>query len=442
MKKPKVTLSYQRITSVFLILLCTVFLLAVDGTGYERISSFKVALFYTICGGYAALMLLLVPESVLVGALPMDRAWRLIRPTNAAQGFALGYLIISVLSALLSGHSQAWLGTSRYEGVLSIAIYVLCFYFVSKFALADERLLYIFGGSVSVFCVICILQLQGLDPFSMYPEGYNYFDAGTAYSGAYLGTIGNVDFVAAFLCIAVGILAAVLCVGKGRKRFFLVIALLLALWVMFDMAVLAGWIGVLCGGAVCLPFVCQRVLPIGKKGQWLIFAALAVTALCAVVLLYCVDVGQGFLHEVHLLLHGQTKDTFGSGRIYIWKNVWSRLGENLLLGHGPDTLSLAQIPPFTRFDETLGLQIVASIDSAHNEYLGVLYHQGILGLICYVGLIISTLREAFSSPPSVVRFSAGCAVILYSVQAFFGVSQPLTTPFFWVVLGLSVIKDK
>ncbi len=428
---------FELITTVFLVLMGTLFLLAFDTTGFERISSVKVTLFYIICGGYAGLMLLILPESILVGSLKTKEVWRLLRPETWTQRLALLYLGLTLVSALLSPHKTVWLGTSRHEGTLTVAIYVLCFYFVSKFFAADKKLIYIFGGSVSVFSIICILQLMGFNPFSMYPEGYNYHDAYTAYSGAYLGTIGNVDFVAAFLCIAIPLLAIAVLKLKDRARRWLLLPLGLSLTVLFWMGVLAGLVGVLCGAAVCLPVL----LPVGKRGRVMLWLLLAAGTLGGVALLYFADLGGGLLHELHLLLRGQAADTFGSGRLYIWKNVWERLGEALWFGHGPDTMALAQIPPFERYDAQLELQIVAAIDAAHNEYLNILYHQGIFALTAFLGMLGCAFgRFVHNARTSSAVAMAGGAVLCYCIQAFFGISQPLTTPFFWIMLGVLTQK--
>jgi len=430
---------FAKITFLFLVLMGTVFLLAFDQTGFEQIFAVKTTLFYIICGGYAGLMLLLIPESILVGSLKVKEALRLLRPDTWVQRLALLYLGLTVVSALLSPHKTVWLGGSRSEGVLTIALYVLCFYFVSKFFVADERLIHVFGGSVSVFSLICLLQLCGLDPFYMYPEGYDYFDAYTAYSGAYLGTIGNVDFVAAFLCIAVPVLMLGALKIKGKARWWLWAPTVLSLCVLFWMKVMAGLVGILGGALICLPVL----LPLNRKKRILLWSALGVAALAGVTVLYFVDLGSGMLHEIHLLLRGQGQDTFGSGRIYIWKSVWERMGSGFWFGHGPDTLALAEIPPFERFDAQLGMLIKAGIDSAHNEYLNILYHQGIFALAVYIGMIgCSIYRFMRHGRKNVVAAIAGSAVICYCIQAFFGVSQPLTTPFFWLLLGALNYKNK
>jgi len=61
--------------------------------------------------------------------------WRGLSP---AEKWALVYLGWTVLSALFSDYTGVWLGNGRKEGVLTIAIYVLSFLFVSHFAKVDR----------------------------------------------------------------------------------------------------------------------------------------------------------------------------------------------------------------------------------------------------------------------------------------------------------------
>lgn len=56
---------------------------------------------------------------------------------------------------------------------------------------------------MSLCCLLSLWQLAGGNPLGLYPNGLSYSDAGTAYSGAYLGTIGNTDLLAAVMCVAV-----------------------------------------------------------------------------------------------------------------------------------------------------------------------------------------------------------------------------------------------
>ena len=156
-------------------------------------------------------------------------------------------------------------------------------------------------------------------------------------------------------------------------------------------------------------------------------------------MLFVFDPDSGLLHEIHELLHGRVSDTFGSGRIYIWKSVLERIPSQLWLGSGPDTMMLAEIEPFTRFDERLNTAIVAQIDVAHNDYLNILYHQGIFAMLAYMAALVDAAGKWLrNSEKSGVVAALGGAALCYYIQAFFGFSFCGSTIYFWVILGLLV----
>ncbi len=423
---------FEWATNIFLALLLSVFLLWIKD--FATATEAKKIAFYLICGGYAAVFLLLLVEGVLLGNFSLGELWKKIRPQSLTQGGMLLFLGFTFLSAALSAHPEvAWLGGTRGEGAITFLIYFLCFYGVSKFARPGRWMMYLFGGALTLFSLLCILQLCGLNPFGLYPEGYDYFDAYKEYSGAYLGTIGNVDFVASFLCIAIPVHWIYILRSQDRNRWFLLVPLGLALFVLLRMWVLAGLVGIFGGAVLSLPWI----LPMGKKAKVFYWSGCGVAGIAAMLVLYFVDFGGGLLHELHLLLHGTVSASFGSGRFYIWKNVWERIPQHFFFGAGPDTMSLAGIEPFERFDESLNMNLVAHIDTAHNEYLNILYHQGIFALISYLGaqvaLLIRWIRTGAKNRGAALF---GGAVVCYGVQALFGISQFITTPFFWVALGL------
>ena len=146
----------------------------------------------------------------------------------------------------------------------------------------------------------------------------------------------------------------------------------------------------------------------------------------------------GMLGEAHALLHGRAEDDFGSGRIYIWKNVWQAVKERPLFGGGPDTLSRRITAYFERYDEAGHIVRRTGIDTAHNEYLNILANQGLFALLCWLGALgcsaVRFVRRAGERPAALI---CGSAVLGYCVQAFFGISMCLSTPFFviaWAML--------
>ncbi len=410
------------------VVLMAVYLLAVRG--YEGIQGLKTPLFYLICGGYAGAVILICLESLLLGLTDPRTLLNKLKPTSPAQIMMLCYLAFTLVSTILSEHPTVWLGNLRNEGLLSIGIYVLSFYFLSKFVKPAKWMIYLFGGAVTVMCLLSIIQLLG-SPL-LYPAGMNYYDGYVKYAGAYVGTLGNVDFVATFLALCIPALALYITVTKDPHRFWLLIPLALCIAVLLGIWVLMGLVGVAAAIVLIPPFA----LHLKTRDRIIYFVFIGALAAVGVAVLYAVPFASGLPSELHNILHGNVSETFGSGRLHIWSEVLRRVPENLLFGAGPESLLYANIAPFTRVDETYG-NIISFIDNAHNDYLNILYNQGLLAMLAYVGALgsmgISFFKKASISKGVLI---AGGAIIGYAVSAFFGVSSVIHTPFFWLCLGI------
>lgn len=424
----------RRITFWYTVLLLTAFLFSFDASGYQGISHVKFRVFLGLSTAYFVAMALLAMDQLLTGQLKGCTPLALWRRAGWSQKLAFLYMGFTWLSAICSPWWPATvLGASRLEGALSITIYCLSFLLISAYGQPNRRLLVVLGVSVTLFCLLCLVQMAGCNPFGLYPAGYGYADAGMAYSGAYLGTIGNVDLVAAFLSLVSPILLYALVRLSGRLRWPLLVPLALALVVLVRMSVMAGLIGAGAGCLLALPVagVCGSR---ARRNLALLVGSVVLVGLAAI---FWVDFGGELPHQVHMLLHGQAAPSFGSGRLFIWTQVLERVPEHLLLGAGPDAMLFASFTPFTRYDPELGRTIVAQIDAAHNEYLNILYHQGIPALAAYLGVLaVLALGWLRISSKDVGAAILGAGVLGFCVQAFGGISCPLTAPFFWLALGL------
>ena len=414
----------QKLTKCYIYLMLTVFpLWCCCCCGYRRIVDAKYPLFLLLCGLYAAAMTLLTLRTP-----PSPAA--LWRGASWTQRLIAVYLLFTWLSALLSPYfPETLVGVSRHEGALTITLYCLCFLFVSVYGKAERGMLRAFSVTVLFFCILCICQLHGGNPLSLYPAGTTYFDANVAYSGTYLGTIGNVDLVAAFLCLVIPLFWVTLLLSRNKRRWWLLLPLSAAVYVLLKMWVLAGIVGVFCGILLTLPMLCSDarlcrcaalVLGIGFLG--------------ALFVLWRFDFG-GTLHELHELLHGNFDGSFGSGRIHIWRSVLHEIPSHFWLGTGPDTMLYASLPPFERFDAARGVTVVAHLDVAHNEFLNILFHQGIFALLAYLGALLSAAVRCLRSHSKVAP-ALGTAALCWCVQAFFGFSMFLMTPLFFLALSL------
>lgn len=412
----------------------TVFLFYTGTNGFQGIADSKYSAFLVLCGGYSLVMLLLGAELALIGNLKVPSLKTIIYKSSWTQRFVIVYLLITWLSAVVSPYFPITIiGATRNEGALTITIYCITFLLLSVYGFIKRWMLPTLAVTVSLFDILCIFQLFGFNPFTLYPKGDNYFGANVDYGGAYLGTIGNVDLVAAFFCIVIPILWVSIIRCKHKMKWLLLIPLGLSIFVLVKMWVLAGLVGVFVGGLISLCVV----LPLSTRAKKILWCMLAGTIVLAILCLFLFDPGHGMFHEIHMILHGELDASFGSGRIHIWRSVLECIPKQFLFGSGPDTMHLAHLEPFYRYDETMNTTIVAEIDVAHNDYLNILFHQGIFAALAYIAMLVYTAKQWVYKPAHSIKIAIlGSALLGYSIQAFFGFSMCMVSPFFWLILAL------
>lgn len=132
-------------------------------------------------------------------------------------------------------------------------------------------------------------------------------------------------------------------------------------------------------------------------------------------------------------------DKWGTHRGFIWRaslEEYSRFDLfGLLFGSGPDTLYQVFSPHFSELLRRFG---DSSTDCAHNEFINYLITQGALGLIAYLGLMLTAivrgLKAARRDPLALVFIAA---VIGYLAQSTVNLYTPITTPFLFIFVALT-----
>lgn len=139
------------------------------------------------------------------------------------------------------------------------------------------------------------------------------------------------------------------------------------------------------------------------------------------------------------------QDASGSGRGYIWKTTvkcWFRLPLwEKITGYGVNcyhmfinTYGGAEVTEFFG-----GAQLV----DAHNEFLQILTTMGILGVVGYFGLIISTMVKAARSVASKPAMLMGVVVLFgYLAQALVNNPTVFLTPYLFLMLGIIKSMEK
>ncbi len=408
-------LRFEKICRLYGLLMGSLFLLVVSPLGYRNIVETKAAAFY-------ALTLLFIVLSFIC----LAKETRRFRPLTILDGLILAYWSWSLLSSLCSPwRDTAFLGANRCDGMLTITLYCAVFLFLRRRGEADLRLLWIPAAALCLYCLVAVLQFFDLNPLGLYPGELRWSGREQEYNGAFLSLTGNADLSASVLCTGFGILWACALV---RKKLWMLLPALACLGVLTVSGVRGGMLGAIGGVILCLP----ASLPVKAKTRLWIYAGLALLALVGLFLIRLLPL-PGTLGELHALLRGQADASFGTGRIYIWRNSIELIRQRPLLGGGADTMGLRGLY-FERIQEN-GLALRRTIDCAHNEYLNIAVNQGIPALVFFLGALGIVLFRAFRSPSDgAIVFRAG--LVSYMIDAFFGIATPANASYFWLLLGL------
>ena len=205
------------------------------------------------------------------------------------------------------------------------------------------------------------------------------------------------------------------------------LTLLLTLFVLWQLGVSGPLLGLSVSATLSLPLLLEK----HKKLAWILTGTLCVAA---VLFVFFYTGTNQTLREASQVLHGTVKDSFGSGRVAIWRDLIPLISERPLLGGGCGTLYLRGLEPF--YWSGNGGVIPVAITSAHNEYLGILTDQGLLALLSFLLLCALALHRCCQNAHS--RHMAVCAAVLlcYLIQACFSVSTCITAIYLWLLLAV------
>lgn len=403
------------------------------GGGYVNITQPKALFFY----GATALWIAAVIVLCAVAALRHERLRLRLRAIHWAVAV---FLLLAAVSSLLSpwwectllGASSAT-GKPRYDGFATLVCYGAVFYGVSLLARPRRSYVWVMTGAAVICCFIAVAQLFGADPFGLYPEGTNYYDKYGLYSGAFLGTIGNVGLLGQYLCV---VMPAAFVFGVRSKRRWERIGLLAAsaleLVVLLFSQAEAAYVGVLACVLVAVPLM----LP-SKRARCVAVAVSASLVAIGLVVLWFWPGQNGTIWEVSRVLHGDIRDEFGSHRVEIWRGALKLVPERPWFGGGPGTFGERVDISWSRFIEETGRTRTAVVSNTHNLYIAYLVNNGVLGLAAYLGCIACSAVTWWKS-----RFrsdfigAAGCGLLCCVVQDFFCVALCVATPVFWVAWAL------
>lgn len=396
----------KRITDIYIYALLLIFPLWVGFDGYSNITYWKFTFYAVLTVIWAVLLIFFALREREV-----DRGGVCFAVLAAA------LLAWCALSAAVSPYSPELIG-SRYDGLGVFALYALTACGCALFGRWQRGYAHALGISVALCCAVALLQLAGIDPLRLYPEGMGYYDGGTLYNGRFLGTIGNTNLLGAFLALASPLLAFTAIEKRGRELWLLLPAALGA-----ATAALASSEAALVGLAVAAAAGTIYYVNYyrGRRAAFICLAAEIVLAVAALAWVYIAAPASGTLHELSELLHGRVSGEFGSHRIDIWREALRLFAERPLTGGGPGSFALRSTLEFTRYVPETGNTFHTLADNAHSELLNMLADTGVPGAALWLALcavaVVNALR--YRRAPLALALCASLAQGLFSTGTVF-----------------------
>ena len=134
-------------------------------------------------------------------------------------------------------------------------------------------------------------------------------------------------------------------------------------------------------------------------------------------------------------------DNWGNNRGYTWRNTIELMQEPLwrsmaLTGPGPDcyaTVAYAVEPRASAMQQFWAGELVVC---CHNEWLNMLFNEGILGFISYTGIFVSSAIILMKKCDNPVATAGTAAVFGYFFHNLFCYQQILCTPMIFCVIAL------
>lgn len=405
--------------------------------------------------------------------------------------FAVLFFVTVCLSCYFSpaGKEAFWGNEGRRLGGAFLLLCIMVYFFVSRFYISSQILLWVFLlANYGVFLII-IINFWGIDLLNMYKN------LSSSQHTIFIGTLGNVNINAGYCGIITTIMAVYYYLAEEKlsnRCFFIAVVMgiyaclatrsdswLLAVgggylvilgFSMKDKQGLQKWcnlFGALIFGSVLIKLTeiisdlfqnnniwIQDLQKHSLQYSLISWKVLFLELICLIAMLLIIKspfvkflnkYGNRILVSVLLIFIATMlikilplKDSFGTHRGYIWKrtvlNFKSMPILFQLIGYGPNSF-------LASMEENFGAEMRALYGTpyidAHNEFLQFLAVTGILGVVSYMGMQISLIVSCVLHRKRQVIAVIGVAgIVSHMMQGIVNNPQVFTTPLLFVFLGI------
>ena len=352
------------------------------------------------------------------------------------------FIILIILFGIISTifaidiKTSIWGFKDRYEGLITIVYYFSLMFLCSLINdCNNKKKIIVFIMIIGVInCIYAIFQINGN------PNDYRIDEISEDLSSIIIkaqtfatGFAVNPNFFGTLMLICLSYSMGLYADEKFSKTsiFYIILSavFIYGLLISNSMSVIIGLFFVLLVGFI----YCLKNKKIKKVGVLLIvlLSMLILTELQNKTTLINDFIKTG--EETANIASGNSEETYGKNRIYIWKNTLKIVPQNILNGVGIDNFYYAFGDKPLHSPDSDGIY-----DKAHNEYLQILVTEGILCLISYLimyGIIVVRgVKSSFKNNTIYLILP----VIGYLVQAFFNISVIQVAPFFFIAMGLNL----
>ena len=484
------------LSEIYIFLLIIVFPLIVDKTGFFNILECKWYSYILIASTYIFLNIVVILHFLIFEKTNIFKDIKLKWIHWLAIGY-LGINIISCFCSPFFIDYNLFVGVGRGEGLIVTSLYVLTFLCVALFAKFKRRYINYFTVASLLLNLIAVLQYVGFNPFNMYQDGigthnvsfmttignvdfisamycilltisfsaYVFLDDNKKWEkiihflsvlmGAFI--IGIIDVQSgkvAFFGTLVLIFPFIISSNKRLSKFMIMISAILMAYCInvvinpeyhYDLNKLGlyfqfNYIVILFIFVIVALLYLSRVLEkyhydftSNKKAIKYMYLGIFGIALLGIISLYLINFREGFLYEIHELLHGNFDDDFGTYRIFLWKRTFKIFPDFPIIGSGPDTFAIRFMARFTNDIAKIGPLTIN--DTAANVYLTMLINIGISGLLIYLSFIFAQIRDGVKNMNSYSRILL-IAMTCFLIQDFFNLWLVIVTPVFWLLMAL------
>lgn len=355
----------------------------------------------------------------------------------------LGLLAVSLLSTFITANFNVSLfGVYEdFEGILTVLNYTVFFFLILNFTGDERSVKKIVALTIAATLFITLYgfaQNFGIDFVRWNPETYN--------PGRFFSTLGNPNFLAAYLVETLPLLFILFFITKDTfKKSAVLLMLTGAVVILFLTKSRAGFLSFL----VTLLLIIIYTFIDSRKEKHGIFAENKKWLLGFAVIFTVTALFSGKVQEAFGDLYTRIAFIFSEGlqktpRVYIWKSALMMFKDNPVFGYGLDTFQV--MFPYYRLPEYWRIEWNGTPEKTHNIFLQYLSTQGIAGFGMYMLLLAAFFKKSFNvifGEKDITKryfaFGFFMLVIAYFIQGLFNYTVVAYGMMFWIALAVILI---